>query len=85
MGPRFPDTACESHFLKNIVFFFDNFLCGPFLKSSMNLSQYCFYFIFWPGGMWDLSSLSRIQPVPIALEDEVLTTGPPGKSALLPF
>ena len=30
--------------------------------------------------MWDLSSQPGIEPVPPALEGEVLTTGPPGKS-----
>ena len=30
--------------------------------------------------MWDLSSPPGIEPVPLALEGEVLTTGPPGKS-----
>ena len=31
-------------------------------------------------GMWDLSYLTRDQAQPPALESEVLTTGPPGKS-----
>ena len=30
--------------------------------------------------MWDLSSGPGIKPAPLALESEVLTTGPPGKS-----
>ena len=34
---------------------------------------------FGPRGMWDLSSQAR-EPVPSALEGEVLTTGLPGKS-----
>ena len=32
------------------------------LKSLLNLLQFCFCFMFcffWPGGMWDLSSLTR--------------------------
>ena len=37
--------------------------------------------VFWSRGMWALSSLQPgIEPAPPALEDEVLTTGPPGKS-----
>ena len=41
----------------------------------------CFLFwIFWPRGMWDLSSQTGIEPAPPALEGEVLTTGLPGKS-----
>ena len=35
--------------------------------------------VFWPWGMWDLSFPTR-EPVPRALEGEVLTSGPPGKS-----
>ena len=33
------------------------------------------FYVFWPRGMWDL-----IEPASLALEGEVLTTGPPGKS-----
>ena len=36
--------------------------------------------VFWPRGMWDLSSLTRDQTCPPALEGKVLTIGPPGKS-----
>ena len=35
---------------------------GPFLKSLLNWLQHCFWFMlwfFWPGGVWDLSSLTR--------------------------
>ena len=38
--------------------------------------------VFWPQGMWDSQLLdqgSNLDPTP-ALEGEVLTTGPPGKS-----
>ena len=41
--------------------------------------------VFWPQGMWDLSSPAGIEPVPPALEGEVLTTGPPGKPRVLLF
>ena len=40
------------------------FLCGPFLKSLLNLLQYCFCFmfwLFWPQCIWDLSSPTRDQ------------------------
>ena len=41
---------------------------------------FLFYVLcFWPWGMWDLSS-PVIEPAPPALEGEVLSTGPPGKS-----
>ena len=37
--------------------------------------------VFWPQGMWDLTSPDQgLNPHPPALECEVLTTGPPGKS-----
>ena len=37
------------------------FWCGLSLKSSLNLSQYCFCFMFCflAGGMWDFSSPTR--------------------------
>ena len=45
--------------------------------------------VFWPQGVWDLSSSTReaklSKPVPPALEGEVLTTGPPGKSCIKTF
>ena len=44
--------------------FFCLFSCGPLKKSFLNLLQYCFHFyvlVFWPGGMWDPSSLTRYQ------------------------
>ena len=47
-------------FLK--IFFF--FWCGLFLKSLLNLPQYCFCFLlgfFRPWGIWNLSSLTRDQ------------------------
>ena len=36
--------------------------------------------VFWPRGMWGLSSPPGIEHAPPALEGEVFTTGPPGKS-----
>ena len=37
------------------------FWWGPFLKSLLNLLQYCLFYalVFWPRGMWDLNSLTR--------------------------
>ena len=40
--------------------------------------------VFWPGGMWDLSSQAR-EPAPSALEGEVLTTGLPGSPSAIIF
>ena len=65
-------------------FFFKNFFgCGPFLKSLLNLLQYCFCFTLWVFGEEAcrvLASQSGTEPSPFALEGEVLTTGPSGKS-----
>ena len=49
----------SSDFRKKIFLRF--FLCGSFLKSSLNLLQYCFCYVLvlWPRGMCDLSSLTR--------------------------
>ena len=35
---------------------------------------------FWLHGMWDLSSSTRLEPAPDALEGKILTTRPPRKS-----
>ena len=59
------------------------FWCGPFLKSLLNLLQYCFCLMFWVFGSeacWILAPWQGIEPRLPALEREVLTTGPPGKS-----
>ena len=45
-------VCCLSPFFKKKVFSW----CGPFLKSLLNLLQYCFcltFWYFWPRGMWD--------------------------------
>ena len=72
-------------------------LASPFLKTFFFLMWTIFWkvciefvtilllfyvLVYWPQGMWDLSSSTRDRTLP-ALEGEVLTTGPPGKS--LPF
>ena len=64
------------------IFFF---WCGPFLKSLLNLLQYCFCFMLWifgPEACEILAPWPRIEPALPALEGEVLTTGPPGKSQM---
>ena len=65
-----------------LAYFFKKFLCGPFLKSLLSLLKHCFCFIFWFLGYESGRTLSPrpgIKPTPLALESEVLTTGPPGK------
>ena len=50
-----------------------------FIEFVTILLRY-YVLVFWPRGMWDLSPRLGIEPAPPALEGEVLTTGPPGKS-----
>ena len=54
-------TGFSSSFF--FFFFWRFFWQGPFIKSLVNLLQYCLFyvFVFWPWAMWDLSSLSRDQ------------------------
>ena len=71
-----------------LFFFLKIFWCGPFLKSLLNLLQYCFCFVlglFGPEARGILVPGPEIEPAPSALEGEVLTIGPPGKSAQLFF
>ena len=59
-----------------------------FLKSLLNLLQYCFCFIFHffgPEAYEILAPQPGIKPVPPSLEGKVLTTGPPGKCPYLYF
>ena len=79
----FPTTGpiSNGYFYKDYLAFFFFFLryfdAGHFLKSSLNLLQYCFCFMFWFFGHEAFPWLG-IKPEPPALEGEVLTTGPPG-------
>lgn len=64
-------------------YFFRIFWCGSFLKSVLDLSQYCFCFmvwVFWLWGMWDLSPWPGTEPALPALEGTVLITGVQEKS-----
>ena len=62
---------------------------ASFLKSLLNLLQYCLLYIlvFWLGwGACGILALwSGVKPAPPALEDEVLSTGLPGKSLFLKY
>ena len=46
---------------------------------------FCFCFFFWPRGMRDLTSLTGVEPIPPALEGDVLTTGQPGSPLNIPL
>ena len=50
------------------------------LKAQMMVS---FFFLVMPLHMQDFSSMTRDQTRGPALEDRVLTTGPPGKSLMV--
>ena len=63
-------------------------LASFFYKSFLNLLQYCFCFMFWffgPEACGILAPQPGIEPTHPALEGEVLTTGPPGKSSMRMF
>ena len=56
-----PLLFCRYQICLYLIFFFD---VDHFFKSLLNLLPYCFCFmflVFWPRGMWDLSSLTRDQ------------------------
>ena len=63
--------------------------CGPFLKSLLNLFQYCFCFMFWFWGGCKACGIlvpwPGIKLAPPALEGKALTTGPPGNSLSHPW
>ena len=68
-------------FFFKIFFFLD--VVDHFLKSLLNFSQYCLFYVlvFWLQGMWDLRSLTRDGPhTPCVGRYKVLTIGPPGTS-----
>ena len=68
--------------LLNYIFLKDFFWCGPFLKS-LNLLQYCFWFLFWFFGCEACGILApqlEMEPACPALEGKVLATEPLGKS-----
>ena len=47
-------------------------------KDIMGFVKTLFLFyvsVFWPGGMWDLSSQPGVEPIRPTLEGEVLTAG----------
>ena len=64
-------------------------LLRQFLKSLLNLLQYCFcfvfliFFFFGPEACGILAPQPGIEPAPPALEDNFLTTGSPGTPLLV--
>ena len=73
-----PGKPCVDILFYFILLFY--FIC---LKSLLNLLQYYFCFMFWFCGREACGILAPrpgVEPTPPALEGEVLTTEPPGKS-----
>ena len=74
-------TPLTNHFFSKIFFFFG---CGSFLKSVLNLLQYCFCFSFFGcKACGILTPQPGIEPAPPSLKGKVLTTGEPEESPLL--
>ena len=69
-------ARCQLAWLTQDHFFFKFFI--EFVTTL--LLFYVLFFFFWPWGMWDLSPQPGIEPALPAVEGEVSTTGPPGKS-----
>ena len=73
--------------IKSILLFFSFFFFNVdhFLKSLLNLLQYCFcftfrFFFFYGCRIFRiLASWPEVEPTAPALEGKILTTGPPGK------
>ena len=83
--PRTPWHLPDSHLYPSIPFFVCLFVfwCGPFFQVSIEHCYNITSVLFWIWGpkAWGiLASWPRIEPAPPAMEGEVLTTGPPGKS-----
>ena len=82
--PRTPWHLPDSHLYPSIPFFcLFVFWCGPFFQVSIEHCYNITSVLFWIWGpkAWGiLASWPRIEPAPPAMEGEVLTTGPPGKS-----
>ena len=71
-----------------LFFFIKTFLMWIIFKVFIELLTVLllvYVWFFWSRGMWNLSSLTGLKPAPSALEGEVLTTGPPGKSQMWLF
>ena len=81
-SPFINDKTKPPSLFKNIFFLWE-----PFLKSILNLLQYCFYSIIQPldhEACRVLTPWLGTEPAPPALEGNVLTTRPP-ESPLEPF
>ena len=68
-----------SYPLSDLFFFFFKISLKVFIEF---VTIFILFYVldFWGQGRWDLSSQPGIEPATLALEGEVLTTGPAGKS-----
>ena len=76
LGCWLPGYSPQCGSSKTLFFFF---WCGLFLKSVLNLLQYCSCFMFWILGPKACRILAP-WPTPSVLKGQVLITGSPGKS-----
>ena len=87
-NPVLPPPTCPSQQLAStsiplLGFLFKGFLMWTIFKDIMGFVTTLFLFyvsVFWPGGMWDLSSQPGVEPIRPTLEGEVLTAGSEVKS-----
>ena len=56
-----------------------DFFFKVFLEFVITLILF-YVLVFWPRGLWNLNSQTRVEPAPPALKGKILTPGPPGKS-----
>ena len=68
-----------SYPLSDLFFFFFKISLKVFIEF---VTIFILFYVldFWGQGRWDLSSQPGIEPATLALEGEVLTTGPAGKA-----
>ena len=81
-------TSKMTWYLGFFIFLLKNFWCGPFFKFLLNLLQHCFCSMLWLFGH-EACGIPGPRPgikhTPPALEDEVSTTGLPGKLLVVSF
>ena len=78
----------KEHSLCDTSFFFKDFLTWTILKVFIEFVTMLLLFyvlVFWRQACGILAPQPGIKPAPPALEGEVLTTGPPGKSPIPVF
>ena len=72
-------TIIGSRFFFSFFFFLMWTIFKVFIEF-VRILLWLYVLVFWSQGMWHLISLTRDRTAPPALQDKVLTIGPPGKS-----